>query len=107
MHDVQQLVVGAMQVDPDRIAMPSPAGLCDPRTILTGSKLIQFNEMLPAVPVQPLGPLPKACHKVKPECEHKLYCKLLETGMCVLALAEKVPRDEAGRPLVEAICCFA
>ena len=51
------------------------------------------------VPVQPLGPLPKACHKVKPECEHQLYCALLETGMCVL-VAEKVPRDEAGRPLV-------
>jgi hypothetical protein len=82
--DVEKLASSAMMVDPDRIAVPKRAAQCNPKDILTGRKLEQFNSMLHDILVRPIGPVPKPCHKVDAADVYRLHCKLLDSGMCIL-----------------------
>jgi hypothetical protein len=94
--DLEHLAESALSVKPERVALPEIGATCDPGTILKGQQLYEFNNMIHNIPVTPLGPVPKPCHKIAACDEIIMNYKLLSNGMAVLIPLDRVPRDCSG-----------
>ena len=86
-YNVEALQSSAMEVKPERMSLPSVAGIIDPADHLKGEHRKQFQEM--ADPIKP-------CLKISPENVVPIYRKLLDSGVGVLIPESLALRDEHG-----------
>ena len=92
-----KLKQGAKPVKPDRMSLPSQAGIVDPRQFLKGSHLKQFEDMIEHIPLKEPAETPvKGCFKVDCDDMNAVYHKLLSSGVAVLLPAELAVKDEWG-----------
>ena len=90
----------AKNVKPDRMSLPSKAGIIEPQDFLKGSQLEQFRTMPEHIPVENTNEPPvKGCFKVLDEDLPGVYRKLLESGVAVLLPEELAVRGEDGKIL--------
>ena len=90
----------AKNVKPDRMSLPSKAGIIEPQDFLKGSQLEQFRTMPEHIPVENTNEPPvKGCFKVLGEDLPGVYRKLLESGVAVLLPEELAVRGEDGKIL--------
>lgn len=94
---VEHLARVAKDVVPERMSLPSQAGIIDPKRFLKGEKLAMFQEMPTAIPhgVEPLNPT-VGCFKVPPERLREVNLKLLSSGVAVLIPEELGLKDSSG-----------
>jgi hypothetical protein len=96
----------ALAVDPERIAICSPAGEVWPEQWLRGERRREFldveSRLLPEVEC---GPVPPSCFMVTEAVEGRLREVLLAAGMAILVAEEDVPRLPSGRPLLGGLFC--
>ena len=98
--NLNEAVSGAKEVDPNRISLPSQAGILDPRDHLKEDRLQQFLQMPENIPCH--GPLeggPVACHKVADEDWPSLLCKLHDAQMITFLKKQDVVKE--GRRLIK------
>ena len=96
-YSIEELMQGAKFVKPDRMSLPSVAGILDPKDFLKGDNLEAFVNMPWQVPhdIPPVRPT-KGCFKVTPEDVRPVYKKLLDSGVAVLIPASLALRNEQG-----------
>ena len=94
---VDQLTRVAKNVKPDRMSLPTTAGVVDPRNFLKGAHLEAFNRMAEVVPhdVEPLHPT-VGCYKVEPSDVLAVNRKLLASGVATLIPEQLAMRDSQG-----------
>ena len=91
---LEQLSRVAKHVHPDRMSLPSKAGIIDPKEFLKDDQLEAFTSMLTQVPhnVTPAQPT-VGCFKVAPEHLHSVNHKLLSSGVATLIPESMALRD--------------
>lgn len=96
-YNVEALQSSAMEVKPERMSLPSVAGIIDPADHLKGEHRKQFQEMADNIPIHdsPEDPI-KPCLKISPENIVPIYRKLLDSGVGVLIPESLALRDEHG-----------
>ena len=96
-YSVEALQSSAMEVKPERMSLPSVAGIINPADHLKGSHLDQFKNMADTVPIHdsPEEPI-KPCLKISPENVVPVYRKLLDSGVGVLIPEKLALRDDNG-----------
>ena len=96
-----------LSVDPERIAVPEFAGLCDPACHLEAPFAEQYSRLEDIVKPECEWPdmLPKPCFMCPVEAEGRLRAKLFAAGMVQLVREEDIPRDPRGRLLVAGLFC--
>jgi len=102
---LDEVLSGAMPVNPDRISLPSEGGILDPLEHLVGSQLEQFRNMHVDIPNRGLiGKQIKPCHKVEPRQWPLLLKKLHDAKMITFLPIEEV-EHECGKPLTGGLFC--
>ena len=98
---INHLTIVAKEVLPSRLGIPEMPGTCDPRKLLVGSRLEQFENLHDIVSDDP-APISqiRACHLVEKKNEFEINTRLLKSNMCVLVSSREVARDVRGKPLV-------
>ena len=90
----------AKDVKPERMSLPSVAGIINPADFLKGQQRDQFLSMSQTIPLeQPIEPPIKGCFKVQDRDLSQVYLNLLASGVAVLLPEELAVRDEAGKVL--------
>ena len=106
--DINSLAQGALEADPDRIAVPERAGLVRPEEFLKGTRRAQFcalDELAVADLARSPEPLP--CYMVAPHSESRIRDMLLSKGMAVLIEEDDIARQLDGRLLLGGMFCVA
>lgn len=87
----------AKPVKPERMSLPSVAGIIEPSHFLKGHHLDSFNAMATEIPhgIEPDNPT-VGCFKVEPEDLHAVNRKLLTSGVAALIPEELAMRDSRG-----------
>ena len=99
--DTHSLAQGALEADPDRIAVPERAGLVHPEEFLKGTRGAQFcalDEL--AIPGLDRSPDPVPCYMVAPHKEKRIRGMLLSKGMAMLIQEDVVARRLGGSRLL-------
>jgi len=79
---VERAAATAQPVIPDRVAVPTAAGRCDPTEQLKEPyRSIYLDPTSPYLPTSQWGHLPKPCHKIDPNIELGFAKKLVACGM--------------------------
>ena len=88
----------AKDVKPERMSLPSTAGIIDPKKFLKGHHLESFMNMARDIPSHdtPVNPT-KGCFKVRDQDLIAVYHKLLDSGVAVLLPENQAVRDDEGR----------
>ena len=96
-YNLEALQSSAMEVKPERMSLPSVAGIIDPADHLKGDHRVQFETMAGTIPIydSPEDPI-KPCLKISPENVVPVYQKLLDSGVGVLIPESLALRDEHG-----------
>ena len=106
--DVNSLVCSALEVNPDRIAVPEQAGQVLPESILRGKRCELFQNLdFLAVPDLDRLPEPVPCYMVAPHNEVRIRELMLSHGMAVLIQEDTVARRTDGRLLLGGMFCVA
>lgn len=94
---LEQLCKVAKDVLPERMSLPSQAGIVDPSQFLKGDQLASFQNMSAEIPhgVEPPRPT-VGCFRVPPDKLREVNLKLLESGVAVLIPEELGLRDSKG-----------
>lgn len=96
-YNLEELMNNATYVRPDRMSLPTKAGVLDPRDFLRGEHLEAFKTMHEWAPHDdPPNPPTKAVFKVLPHDREAVFRKLLETGVACLIPVEQALHDAAG-----------
>ena len=102
---LDEVLSGAMPVNPDRVSLPSEGGILDPIEHLVGYQLEQFKNMHVDIPNRELiGKKIKPCHKVEPKQWPVLLKKLHDAKMITFLPLEEV-EHECGKPLTGGLFC--
>lgn len=100
--------VGAIEVKPDRAAIPEAAGTIDPEKILKGYELSTFLnwERVVRLDRAAWGPLPRPCHMISRVDELELVRRLSRRKIGHFLPADELPTDPAsGKILVSGWFC--
>ena len=94
---VEKMSNVAKDVKPDRMSLPTVAGIVNPCDYLKGEHLEAFKNMSTDVPHNhfPINPT-KGCFKVQAEDKAAVFRKLLESGVAALVPEEMGVRDMDG-----------
>ena len=102
---LDEVVSGAMPVNPERISLPERGGLLNPLDHLEGEQLQQFKNMHHNIPVGELvGKSVKPCHKVEPQHWILLLEKLYNANM-ITFLPQRDVVHEQGLPVKGGLFC--
>ncbi len=96
-YSLEALQSSAMEVKPERMSLPSVAGIINPADHLKGEHREQFQNMAETIPIHdsPEEPI-KPCLKISPENVTPVYRKLLDSGVGVLIPETLALRNENG-----------
>ena len=96
--NLSDLCSAAMNVRPDRMSLPTEAGIINPEDHLKGAELEAFRRMTEHVPHDiPPEKLTKGCFKVAPDDVKQVYCKLLDSKVATLIPARLALKDSQGK----------